>query len=113
MCFVDQEKAFDRVPLGVLWGVLRAPLLRAIRSLYDHSRSLVPIAGMLVFAKSCPLPLVLFIIFMDRIFRRSQELKGVQFGDHSFSSLSFADDVSSNQDLQDALECETGGMKIS
>ncbi|KAL0169720.1 hypothetical protein M9458_034316, partial [Cirrhinus mrigala] len=43
MCFVDLEKAFDRVPRGVLWGVLweygvRGPLLRAVRSLYDQSR---------------------------------------------------------------------------
>ncbi|KAI3377533.1 hypothetical protein L3Q82_008699 [Scortum barcoo] len=46
MCFVDLEKAFDRVPRGILWGVLheygvREPLLRAVRSLYDRSRSLV------------------------------------------------------------------------
>ncbi|KAI3351334.1 hypothetical protein L3Q82_005878 [Scortum barcoo] len=50
MCFVDLEKAFDRVPRGILWGVLheygvRGPLLRAVRSLYDRSRSLVRIAG--------------------------------------------------------------------
>ncbi|XP_034539437.1 uncharacterized protein LOC117812645 [Notolabrus celidotus] len=42
MCFVDLEKAYDRVPRGLLWGVLReygvrGPLLRAIRSLYDQS----------------------------------------------------------------------------
>ncbi|KAI3375113.1 hypothetical protein L3Q82_021636 [Scortum barcoo] len=50
MCFVDLEKAFDHVPCGILWGVLReygvrGPLLRAVRSLYDRSRSLVRIAG--------------------------------------------------------------------
>ncbi|KAI3355820.1 hypothetical protein L3Q82_004382 [Scortum barcoo] len=48
MCFVDLEKAFDTVSL--MWysvgsalreyGV-RGPLLRAVRSLYDRSRSLV------------------------------------------------------------------------
>ena len=50
MCFVDLEKAFDRVPRGVLWGVLREygvsdPLIRAVRSLYDRCQSLVRIAG--------------------------------------------------------------------
>ncbi|KAI3353717.1 hypothetical protein L3Q82_004957 [Scortum barcoo] len=40
MCFVDLEKAFDRVPCGILWAVLQA-----VRSLYDRSRSLVHIAG--------------------------------------------------------------------
>ncbi|KAK3560499.1 hypothetical protein QTP86_009653 [Hemibagrus guttatus] len=46
MCFVDLEKAFDRVPRGILWEVLweygvRGSLLRAVRSLYNRSRSLV------------------------------------------------------------------------
>ncbi|KAK0156417.1 Craniofacial development protein 2 [Merluccius polli] len=50
MCFVDLEKAFDRVPRGVLWGVLREygvsdPLIRAVRSLYDRCQSLVRVAG--------------------------------------------------------------------
>ncbi|KAI3375087.1 hypothetical protein L3Q82_021613, partial [Scortum barcoo] len=45
MCFVDLEKVFDRVPYGILWGVLheygvRGPLLRAVRSLYDQSKEL-------------------------------------------------------------------------
>ncbi|KAK3566209.1 hypothetical protein QTP86_029183 [Hemibagrus guttatus] len=57
-----------------------------------------------------------------RISRRSQELEGVQFGDHKISSLLFADDVvllaPSSLDLQHALgrfaaECEAAGMRIS
>ncbi|KAK7884420.1 hypothetical protein WMY93_027543 [Mugilogobius chulae] len=108
MCFVDLEKAFDRVPRGVLWGVLReygirGPLLRAVRSLYDRSRSCVRIAGSKI--SSC-----------------SQDPEGVRFGDHRISSLLFADDVvlmaPSSQHLQHALgrfaaECEAAGMKIS
>ena len=42
MCFVDLEKAFDRVPRVILWEVLqeygvRGPLLRAVQSLYDRN----------------------------------------------------------------------------
>ncbi|KAI3367022.1 hypothetical protein L3Q82_009655 [Scortum barcoo] len=135
MCFVDLEKAFDRVPRGILWGVLReygvrGPLLRAVRSLYDRSRSLVRIAGSksdlfpvhVGLRQGCPLSPVLFIIFMDRISRRSQGPEGVRFGNHRISSLLFADDVvllaSSSQDLQRVLErfaaeCEAAGMRIS
>ncbi|KAI3371769.1 hypothetical protein L3Q82_024322 [Scortum barcoo] len=135
MCFVDLEKAFDRVPRGILWGVLReygvrGPFLRAVRSLYDWSRSLVRIAGSksdlfpvhVGLRQGCPLSPVLFIIFMDRISRRSQGPEGVRFGNHRISSLLFADDVvllaSSSQDLQHVLErfaaeCEAAGMRIS
>ncbi|KAK3535695.1 hypothetical protein QTP70_020572, partial [Hemibagrus guttatus] len=133
MCFVDLEKAFDRVPCGILWEVLweygvRGPLLRAVRSLYNRSRSLVRIASCksglfpvhVGLRQGCPLSPVLFIVFMDRISRRSQGLEGVWFGDHRISSLIFADDVvllaPSSLDLQHALgrfaaECEAAVMK--
>ncbi|KAI3375494.1 hypothetical protein L3Q82_003824 [Scortum barcoo] len=136
MCFVDLEKAFDRVPHVVFCGEcsreygVRGPLLRAVRSLYDRSRSLVCIAGSksdlfpvhVGLRQGCPLSPVLFIIFMDRISRRSQGPEGVRFGNHRISSLLFADDVvlmaSSGQDLQHVLErfaaeCEAAGMRIS
>ncbi|KAK5865690.1 hypothetical protein PBY51_019939 [Eleginops maclovinus] len=46
MCFVDLEKAYDRVPREILWEVLReygvrGSLLRAIQSLYSQSKSCV------------------------------------------------------------------------
>ncbi len=135
MCFVDLEKAFNCVPRGILWRVLReygvrGPLLRAVRSLYDRSRSLVRIAGSksdlfpvhVGLRQGCPLSPVLFIIFMDRISRLSQGLEGVGFGDHAILSLLFVDDVvvlaTSDQDLQHTLgrfaaECEAVGMRIS
>ncbi|KAK3536250.1 hypothetical protein QTP86_000153 [Hemibagrus guttatus] len=123
MCFVDLEKAFDCVPRGILWEVLW-------ESLYNRSRSLVRIASCksdlfpvhVVLRQGCPLSPVLFIVFMDRISRRSQGLEGVRFGDHRISSLIFADDVvllaPSSLDLQYALgrfaaECEAAGMRVS
>ncbi|KAI3360757.1 hypothetical protein L3Q82_012993 [Scortum barcoo] len=104
MCFVDLEKAFDRVPRGILWGVLReygvrGPLLRAVRSLYDQEQEL-----------GFALPAA--------VARGRRECR---FGNHRISSLLFADVdrlASSSQDLQHVLErfaaeCEAAGMRIS
>ena len=116
MCLVDLEKAFDRVPWGILWGVLRdygvsGPLTQAFPSLYDQSQSLVRTVSFPVrvgLRQSCPLSPILFITFMDRIYRRSQGVEGVPFGDLRFGSLLFADDVvllaSSPRDFQVSLQ---------
>ena len=69
----------------------------------------------------CPLSPFLFIIFMDRISRRSQGVEGVRFGDLRIGSLLFADDVvllaPSDHDLQLSLdwfaaECKTARMSM-
>ncbi|TWW64140.1 hypothetical protein D4764_03G0011480 [Takifugu flavidus] len=135
MCFGDLEKAYDRVPRTILWGVLweygvEGPLIRAVQSLYQRNRSLVRIAGCkpdsfpvrVGLCHGCPSSPVLFIIFMDRIPRRSWGVEGVEFGGRKISSLLFVDDVvllaPSNRDLQEMLglfatECEAAGMRIS
>ncbi|KAK0156607.1 LINE-1 reverse transcriptase [Merluccius polli] len=127
MCFVDLEKAFDHVPRGALWGVLREyevsdPLIWAVCSLYDRCQSLVRIAVRVGPRQGCPLSPILFIIFMDRISRRSQGVEGVRFGDLRIGSLLFADDVvllaPSDHDLQLSLdrftaECKAARMRIS
>ncbi|KAK3544844.1 hypothetical protein QTP86_027517 [Hemibagrus guttatus] len=115
--------------VGGALGV-RGPCSVSVRSLYNRSRSLVRIASCksdlfpvhVGLRQGCPLSPVLFIVFMDRISRRSQGLEGVQFGDHRISSLIFADDVvllaPSSLDLQHALgrfaaECEAAGVRVS
>ena len=135
MCFVDLEKAYDRVSREILWGVLReygvrGALLRAIQSLYAQSESCVRILGSksdsfpvgVGLCQGCSLSPILFVIFMDRISRRSRGEEGLQFGVLRISSLLFADDVvllaSSVCDLQHSLdrfaaECEAAGMRIS
>ncbi|KAI3362712.1 hypothetical protein L3Q82_001640 [Scortum barcoo] len=108
MCFVDLEKAFDRVPRGILWG--SAPCEYGVRE---------------AFAKGCSVsvrPEQELGSHCRQISRRSQGPEGVRFGNHRISSLLFADDVvlmaSSGQDLQHVLErfaaeCEAAGMRIS
>ena len=84
MCFVDLEKAYDRVPRGLLWEVLKEygvpePLRRAIRSLYSKSQSCVRVLGIkskpftvgVGLRQGCVLSPLLFVVFMDRISRRS------------------------------------------
>ncbi|XP_051931184.1 uncharacterized protein LOC127607121 [Hippocampus zosterae] len=131
MCFVDLEKAFERVPQGVLWGVLRGYgvpnlLIRSVGSLYHRCQSLVrsklesfPVRVGL--RQSCPLLPIPFITLMDRISRRHRSVEGVRFGGLSIASLLIADYVillaPSSSALQFPLErfaaeCEAVGMKI-
>ena len=101
-----------------------------IQSLYAQSESCVRILGSksdsfpvgVGLRQGCTFSPILFVIFMDRISRRSRGEEGLQFGVLRISSLLFADDVvllaSSDCDLQHSLdrfaaEGEAAGMRIS
>ena len=121
IAFVDLEKAYDRVDRGLLWGVLEeygvsGSLIRAIASLYSKSRSCVRVLGRKSeyfsvgagLRQGCVLSPLLFIIYMDRIVRRSLGQECIMIGRTKLSHLLFADDFAilapSQSDLQRALE---------
>ncbi len=109
---------------------ISGPRLQAIRSLCNQSESCVRIlstksnmfpvgAGL---CQSCPLSLILFVIFTDRISRHSRGEECVWFGNLRTASLLLADDVvllvSSACDLQQelgrfAVKCELVRMRVS
>ena len=134
-CFVDHEKAYDRVPRDKLWAVLleydaRGQLLAAIKSLYKQSEVCVRVNGMkkkpfnvsVGLRQGCVLPLLLFIIYMDMIDKNCFSSSGATFGECNVQRLLFADYLallsSNKSDLQYALDrfsdaCLNAGMKIS
>ena len=134
-CFVDLEKAYDCIPRDKLWAVLLqygidGQLLTAIKLLYMHSEVCVRVnsAKMKPFRVSvglrqgCSLSPILFLIYMDRIVKKSESCGGVKIGECTVQRLLFADDLvlldSTQNGLQQALDrfsdaCSVAGMKIS
>ena len=93
-CFVDLEKAHDRIPRDKLWGVLLqygidGQLLNAIKSLYMHSEVCVrvnsattkPFRVSVGLRQGCSLSPILFLIYMDRIVKKSDSCGGVKIGE--------------------------------
>jgi exonuclease III len=133
--FVDLEKAYDRVDRRLMWKTLEEysvdrQLIGAIASLYSDSKSCVRILGRKSemfrvgagLRQGCVLSPLLFIIYMDRIARRSLGQESVRIGSVSVSHLLFADDLailaSSQSDLQRSLdrfslECEAASMRVN
>ena len=77
-CFVDLEKAYDRIPIDQLWAVLSqygidGQLLSAIKLLYMHSEVCVcvnnattkPFRVSVGLRQGCSLSPILFLIYMD------------------------------------------------
>ena len=134
-CFVDLEKAYDRVPRDKLWKVLQdygidGQLLLAIKSFYCEPEVCVRVNGKkskpfhvgVGLRQGCVLSPLLFIIYMNWIDKLSRTDGCVTIGNNKISRLLFADDLvllaSSESGLQRALNgfaaaCDIAGMKIS
>ena len=135
-CFVDLEKAYDRVPRDKLWKVLQeygnnGQLLRAIKSFYCRPEVCVrvndkqskPFHVGVGLWQGCVLSPLLFIVHMNWIDKCSQADECATIGNCKISRLLFADDFGSDlvlteSGLQHALNsfadaCNTAGMKIS
>src|ERR1700744_1841205 len=106
LCFIDLEKAFDRVPRQRLFEVLSEYgvdgfLLEAIKSLYVGRRAGVSLDGELSKSfevgegvrQGCCLSPLLFIIFMDKIIRRADVQGNVEVSEVIYNLLAFADDL--------------------
>ena len=133
-CFVDLEKAYDRVPRDKLWKVLQeygvdGQLLCAIKSFYCRPEVCVRVNGKqskpfhvgVGLRQGCVLSPLLFIVYMNWIDKCSQADGCATIGNCKISRLLFADDLvllsSAESGLQRALNsfadaCNTAGMKI-
>ena len=134
-CFVDFEKAYDRVPWDKLWKVLQRcgvdrQLLRAIKSFYCRPEVCVRVNGKhskpfhegVGLRQGCVLSPLLFIVYMNWIDKCSQADECATIGNCKISRLLFADDLvllsSTESGFQRALNsfadaCNTAGVKIS
>ena len=134
-CFVDFEKAYDRIPRDKVWaGLLQCgidgQLLTAIKSLHMrsqvcsrvHSATTKPFRVSVGLRQGCSFSPILFLIYMDRIVKKSEFCGGVKIGDCTVQRLLFADDLvlrdSTQNGLQQALDgfldaCSVAGLKIT
>ena len=135
MCFVDLEKAYDRVPRDKLFEVLseyrvQGQLLRAIKSMYRESRAAIRIDSRISswfdvgngVRQGCNLSPLLFIIYMDKIIKEADFQGGVHIGGSAVNSLAYADDLvilaESAEELQNNIsalnrQSFSYGMKIN
>ena len=126
ICFLDLEKAFDRVPREKIWQVLFSSgvdvkLLKAIKSAYVNQKSSV-IGGVIYFSvntgvrQGSVLSPLLFIVYMNQVI--------IQIEQENFKMerLGYADDVGqtadSMQKLQEVMdtwdrELSAAGLKLN
>jgi exonuclease III len=136
ICFVDLEKAFDRVNWDKLLEILKNKGIewkerRLIRNLYKEQRVIVRIGnkeskktelGRGV-RQGCCLSPILFNIYLEEMIREIEmKMKGVKIGGRTVSCVRFADDMAVLAEDQEDLEisikrleeaCKAYGMKVN
>ena len=112
-CFVDLEKAYDRVPRDKLWKVLQkygvdGQLLRAIKSFYCRPEVCVRVNGKqsepfhvgVGLRQGCVLSSLLFIVYMNSIDKYSQADECASIGNCKISRLLFCSLHELDQQMQ-------------
>lgn len=108
ICFLDLEKAFDRVPRGKIWSVLQSSgidpkLLEAIKSTYANQKSSV-IGGLIYFTvntgvrQGSVLSPLLFIVYMNQVILQIEE------ENFKLEKLGYADDMMQSADTMQKLQ---------
>jgi hypothetical protein len=108
ICFIDLEKAFDRIPRKKMWEVLKeyginGSLLKAIQSTYEDQASVIR-GGTSYFKtntgvrQGSVLSPILFIIYMDRVMRET--MQGTK---DCYQCFAYADDIAQTATTKEGL----------
>jgi len=120
-CFIDFQKAFDKIKQDVIWATLRSynvqqQLIDMLRAIYGQSKAAVRLDDelgewfnqTLGTRQGDPLSPVIFITYLERIMdvvrEESGQQSGVSLHGHLIDNLRFADDVNLLQEDRDALQ---------
>ena len=118
-CFVDLEKAFDKVDWKILMSTLKEIGVdwrdrRMIKQLYIKQTATVRLQGTLSrkltigqgVRQGCPLSPLLFSIYQERMMREAMEgvQEGISVGGNRIAEIRFADDQAIIADSEEGLQ---------
>ena len=121
MCFIDLEKAFDRVPGQKLFQVLSDYVIEAITGIYIGNKAAVRIDGEMSEAfeveegvrQGCCLSPLLLIIFMDKIIRQASTDGNIEVGGVIMKILAYADDLNLLRDNVEDLQRGIDSLNVA
>jgi hypothetical protein len=135
ICFIDIEKAFDRVNRDKLWQRMRRigvddRLRETIMKFYNKNKIKLTMNGIesdwiennVGVRQGCTMSPVIFNIFLEELLMRLRNIDGIEVGDRNLSCLAFADDIMLVSETAEGLQrllAETGrfgndlGVKFS